>query len=80
MNEIYSVAKVPALAGVVHGVDTSHYSEACGQDATVATTTAAAHSCTHETTTYHMIELHTPTAQGKKGVASMSDMSLTTNL
>jgi hypothetical protein len=46
MNEIYSVAKVPALAGVVHGVDTSHYSEACGQDATVATTTAAAHSCT----------------------------------
>jgi hypothetical protein len=28
MNEIYSVAKVPALAGVVHGVDTSHYSEA----------------------------------------------------
>jgi hypothetical protein len=25
MNEIYSVAKVPALAGVVHGVDTSHY-------------------------------------------------------
>jgi hypothetical protein len=26
MNEIYSVAKVPALAGVVHGVDTSNYS------------------------------------------------------
>jgi len=42
MNAIYSVAKVPALAGVVHGVDTSHYSEACGQDATVATTIAAA--------------------------------------
>jgi hypothetical protein len=61
MNEIYSVAKVPALAGVVHGVDTSHYLEACGQDATVATTTAAAvahssHSCITCATTLSMTQ------------------------
>jgi hypothetical protein len=30
MNDVYSVARVPAPAGVVQGVDTSHYQGHCG--------------------------------------------------